>query len=284
MTFSPDGALLAGGSPDGLELWDAASGRPIRFLADRGGANYGVAFSRDGKLLLSTGMMIQLWDTATGQLRWSRTGPAQKVAFGPDELVMALRTWGPLTVQVLDAATGEAICSQEGTHDAVTFSLYGKRLSLDNNTLRDTATGRPLCILTGHEGAGSTAALSPDGELLATADRRTVHLRATATGELVHSLTGRVCPECGEGPGWPVAFSSDLQVLASTDCDGSMTGMNGCHGTVRLWDTATGRRLCVLNGHDHGVAAVAFSPDRSLLATADWMGEVRLWSLIRSQP
>jgi WD40 repeat protein len=50
-------------------------------------------------------------------------------------------------------------------------------------------------------------------------------------------------------------------------------------GTVTLWDTETGERLEILEGHTDSVESVAWSPDGTKLATGSVEGTIVLWDV-----
>ena len=66
---------------------------------------------------------------------------------------------------------------------------------------------------------------------------------------------------------YSVAFSPDGARILSISAD----------GTVKLWDTASGRELRTFSGHSDGVYSVAFSPDRTHILSGSEDGTTRLW-------
>jgi hypothetical protein len=66
-----------------------------------------------------------------------------------------------------------------------------------------------------------------------------------------------------------LAFTPDDWILASGHTD----------GTVRLWDTQTGRLRTKLVGHERGVRSMAFSPDGHTLLSSAVDSSVRIWSV-----
>jgi WD40 repeat protein len=47
--------------------------------------------------------------------------------------------------------------------------------------------------------------------------------------------------------------------------------------TARIWDTATGKEIAVLRGHDDAVYSAAFSPDGLRIVTASADTTARIW-------
>jgi WD40 repeat protein len=92
---------------------------------------------------------------------------------------------------------------------------------------------------------------SPDGKVLAGANRSQVLLFDGQTGDLKQALDAHSRAVRG------IAFSPDSRTLVSGSED----------KTVRLWDVQMGKLRQTLQGNKGMVAAVAFSPDGQLLAT-----------------
>jgi WD40 repeat protein len=68
---------------------------------------------------------------------------------------------------------------------------------------------------------------------------------------------------------YSVDFSRDGKILASASWD----------GTIKLWNTESGRELRTLAGHGWGVYKAVFSPDGKQLASASRDGTVKIWNV-----
>ncbi len=61
--------------------------------------------------------------------------------------------------------------------------------------------------------------------------------------------------------------------------DGSYLLSGGEDGTLKLWETATGREVRTFTGHKAGVTSVAFSPDGSMAVSGSNDSTLRLWDV-----
>src|SRR5262249_41481207 len=99
---------------------------------------------------------------------------------------------------------------------------------------------------------------------------RTIFLLDPATGKTLHQLPVEVLS--------PVfAFSPDGKLLAT---GGPVPDAKvGTNWSVSLWDTATGRQITILRGHNHKIHSAAFTPDGRTLVTACYRDRVCRWDV-----
>jgi WD40 repeat protein len=221
-----------------------------------------VVFSPDGKILVTVGFDVRLWNLASHRQIGAPFGDAVNgVAFSPDGKTLAV---AGDAVRLWDLTTHHQIGSPFGTGgmDAVAFSPDGKTLITDDQdgTVRlwDVATHTQIGAQFGTK--VEAMALSPDGKELVTAGHDgKARLWDLATRHQIGAplIIGPRAPT--PGPiGQTVAFSPDGKTLA--------TASN--LGTARLWDLATHTQIGRSLGGNEGVDSLAFSPDGKTLAIA----------------
>ncbi|GAA4587229.1 hypothetical protein GCM10023194_35540 [Planotetraspora phitsanulokensis] len=172
--LSPDGRLVATGGRS-TRLWDAASGTTIATFPEPKGTVSRVALSPDGKTLASGGGdgAVRLWDVTTRRLTATLPAHAGRdmstLAFSPDGKSLAVCQKGVVVLWDLTSRKVAATLKSGEWADQLTYSSDGKTLAVvDTGAARlwDVASRRPIATVAG----AMSAALSPDGETLATGE------------------------------------------------------------------------------------------------------------------
>jgi len=271
-SLRPDGKRIVSGSGDQVKIWDVATGAEVMNLR---GAERGVsclAFSPEGKYIVSAGPDIMIWDAESGTRLLSlrgHVGTVPAIAFSPDGTKIISGGMDKM-IKAWNVATGTELKTLKGHRGgvrSVAVSSDGKRIASasDDGEIKmwDLSTGAEVMSILTHQRwtPGVSVAFSPDGKRIASAPSRygIVKVWDTATGVELMTLSGH------RGGGRSVVFGpGGNRIITGSD-----------DGTVKVWDAERGVELMTLNANIP-ILSVAFSPDgKSIAASAS--AQVILW-------
>lgn len=208
-----------------------------------------------------------------GDSRLRHSGPVYSVAYSPDDSVVAAGD-GSGFVKIWNAADGSEIATIEAHANAVmgiAWSPDGKVFltgGMDGFArFWDSSTFKQRRVLKRHSEQIRCVAWSPVGDLVATGGvDNTIKFWNPADGSEIRTIT------VDSEPGFAasLSFSPDGQTLGV-----------GCNEPFKahLFNVADGARRHLLEGHEHSVLTVAFSPDGKTLATSGYDRMLRFWNV-----
>lgn len=291
--FGPDGRLFAVATSVGIWLYDTHTGTEIALLNAKPSNVRTIAFSPDGKTLLSGDSKgeVKLWDIPTRQSRETFQVPEKitnaVAAFSVEGIKLANGEHGHIRVWASSSETPQQIVTDIHANDRFRH-LIVMALSSDGRLLAaaergdskifpiyvwDVNTGDLLFTLKAHTRWIRVLAFSPDSKILASGDEyRVIRLWNIETG--THRATFKVA----KGSFHALAFSPNGKLLASGSSDGS----------VRLWDATVknseGNILgqyvpsLTVKGHKEDVSTLAFSPDGKTFISGSYADEnIYVW-------
>ncbi|NGN62670.1 protein kinase [Streptomyces sp. A7024] len=259
--LSADGEQLAAGSGHLMGVWRTSGGPWLYRLDTRktGGrvpdlrAGYGTAlrrsvgFAYDGRVALGIcgDDALRLWDLGTGTC-------LRTLANGGSKLV-------------------EHLWVSADMRQAVSFGM--------DKTVRIWNVVSGACVTIEHPDSWvGSACLSPDGStVLLTGDHlgHTTWLADARTGTFIRGFDDVIDPDELDDPD---DRSGEVGVGRLTS-DGRFAVTGDEYGTVRIWETATGRCVHTLEEHDDELYDLALSADDRYLLTGSHDGLLRLWEL-----
>lgn len=268
-------ALVAGENPPAPKFQE---------LAGHQAAVRSVAFTKDGKLLVSGGHdnAVRIWNPETGESVKTLRGHDSQVratSFSPDGMWVVsaghdnhARLWNVEGYAESRVLQGKWLRGHDDAIMAVGFAPDGSQVitASRDRTARswDTRTGKPLLSFEeGHAFLASSAVFSPDGKKLFTSavDGTTRSWDLTTGVQLLRlENSGRAAT---------LSVSHNGRWL--------LTGGNKLEDNqwkAQLWDAADGKLVRELIGHASEVTAAVFSPDDRFCFTGDSNGRGVLWS------
>jgi WD40 repeat protein len=252
-------------------LWDLATRQPTATLKGHRTYAHAVAFSRDGRLVASSGGDLFLRDPASGATAVARQEggrPSAGLALSPDgRLLVSVgrRLGGANTAMAGDVKfwdAGGTIASLAGGEGPPR-----RRKALEIRPADPTHGEAALAECLGDRKLGAWCiALDPTGRLLAIGtDKGGVLLWDVSAAQLRGQLKTTASVRS-------LAFSDNGRFLAGAEAS-----------RVQVWDVQGGELVAVLTGHTKQVSSVAFAPSsagtRGRLLSGSPDGTVRAWDV-----
>jgi len=272
-----------------MKLWDVNTRKEIWTFSGHKGSIQSVAFSPDGKQILSGSddETIKLWDVNSG--REIRTFSSHRrsilsVAFSPDGKQI-LSGSGDQTIKLWDVNTGREIKEINLIDDevsSVTFSPDGKQVlfgSLDKTIkLWDINTEKEIKAFSSyrsvsfldieyHSSILNSVKFRPDGKQFISSifSDNTIKLWDIKTGKIIKIFTN---------------YSGGNVTSSSFSPDGEQIVSGSWRGSIKLWDVNTGNEIKTFSNNTDGWwgTVVSFTPDGKQIISGSERS-LKLWDV-----
>jgi eukaryotic-like serine/threonine-protein kinase len=282
--YSPDGQMIVTGHLAGtLQRWESSTGNPIGKALEHAGSIDKIAFSPDGKIILSVSSVIQggtarLWNAATGMPIGlpRRQESMYAFAFSPDGRSLLTAGLNKVALwKIPESETMDAV-DQDFVGYPITQSPGGGRALLRGPDFQwrlwDVSTRQAIGKPFKHEQIGGlfSTTFSPDGHRVLTADR------IAHKGRLWDADTGKSIGE-------PMELTAEL-IAVGFSPDGK-TIVTGCaDNSFRFWDGMGAKPIGKWLYQSSRISALAFHPTGGVMLAGFSDGTARFWDTATGEP
>lgn len=277
LALLPDGKFLVTGSDDKtVRVWEVQSAKQMRSFQGHMTKILAVAVRGDGRQIASASEdgAIRLWDLSTSddhRALTEATEPVWSVAVSPDGK-RAAAGGADKQIRIYEPESGklEATLATGSAVTTVAFFPDSNRLAAAGGDrivrIWDVASKKPLKEFPGHELPVLGVAVSSDSKVM---------ISAGADGKAIGWDVE------GGKPLWSWTAKSKAVCAVSIRAGGKQVAIGTADGTLAILDISgsSPKELASSSAHVAGVAAVAYSPDGTKLATAGGDGALRIWNI-----
>ncbi len=226
------------------------------------------ACSADGRWYAtpSASDTVQIWSAASAMPLTKLSGlasPAAILVFSPDSLTLTARAENGNFARWRTSDWDLLITGSQPFKGPVSMAADGSTMAVKDGwqtVLRDPTTFAEIRRV---KSATNLTAFAADGKNMAIARHNSIDICETFTEREISAISEQIMPVK------EMAFSGDGQLLATGDYLGS----------IRVFDTRTGRGLLPIAGHKGNIRSICFSASPDRLFSVDSNGEVKLWEI-----
>jgi WD40 repeat protein len=276
IVFMPDDQIvILLNEGDTASFWDVETAERLRVMEDWPIDCFTTAISPDGRIVSTSKGGI--WEAESGAclgMTPDYDDSALALAVSNDGLMIAIG-WADGTIHLVDGGSGECLwrltVPSEPMINSIAFSFDGRMIAAGEDSrlsFWDVETGRCLDVQ-GYSAEIFSVSFASNYKLMAVGNwDGSIYIREAGSGVKTPPIIEWVLPQMHDA-----VFAPSAEILADSMHD----------GTIRLWETSSGKHLRDLVAQSGPVTSIIFSPDSRVVAAGGHDGTIRIWDVERGQ-
>jgi WD40 repeat protein len=313
--FSRDSKMLAVARDGALGLWDSATGKYIKDIAKPSQTPRMMAFSGDGKKLItiqpnlagSNDGKLYLWDLDNQKpIDLQIANPSGFLISPSGDTLAVVKSLGnsdEFEISIHDGSTGAIrhqirglnrswrfgqAAEEQGLGSQLAFSPDGSALVLGDRPgqLRriDVKTGKDVAPPSVSTDSFDAILFSPDGTNILAAGRSSIAIqdaRGSKPAMMLPIVIEKPDLKFGREQEARASFHQmalPISTILAFSNDGTLAAAGWAGGSVAVWETSTAKLLWQKRIHEATIFSLTFSPDQQSLLSSDMSGRMIWWS------